>query len=168
MEEAQWLRIHHKYCRKRPRNWQLNVINGESWMYGRTPQILQKNTHKRAMERSPWDVAKWYKYNICAGGNTRKAFVPMTNGRSSMYENTHQIIKKKGSKLAVESGQWRKLSGWQDATNIPKNKHKSALENNPWNVLKWYKYNKCKRQRRESRLWKWSMEGAQWMKIHNK
>ena len=41
----------------------------------------------------------------------------MTNGRSSMTENTPQIMQKKAPKLAVERGQWRKLNVWQDATN---------------------------------------------------
>ena len=56
MEEAQWMRMHHKYYRKRPTNWQLKVYSGEKPMDARTPQILQKNTYKRADGSGPWNA----------------------------------------------------------------------------------------------------------------
>ena len=45
----------------------------------------------------------------------------IVRGRSPINENTPQIIKKKAPKLTLESGQWRKLNGWQNTTNTKKN-----------------------------------------------
>ena len=74
-------------------------------MYSRTIQILQKNIHKRAVESSAWIVNKYYKYNICSGGNTEEASLEMANGRSPKNEDTLQIRQKRLHKKAVESGQ---------------------------------------------------------------
>ena len=114
------------------------MINAGSPLDGRILQILPKNTHKRPVESIPWNVHKLYKYNICVRGNTREASLEMVRGRSSMDESTPQIMQKKTPKLTVESGQWRKLNEWQDATNTPE-KHSqkdSGKEPMGWDVAK--------------------------------